>query len=92
MEGYFTVSNYGRIKRLEYETIYKNGSVYTKSEKIIKPELRWHHNKYKNDWTAYVAVRVGLEKTYYNFTVARLCVCCICEVVRLLRLLQSNIC
>lgn len=72
LEGYFQVSNKGRVKRLEYETTYKNGSVYIKPEKIIKPEIRWSYNKYKNDWTPYLAIRVGVHYYYYNFAVARL--------------------
>ncbi|MBA4168711.1 MAG: hypothetical protein H0X41_14390 [Chitinophagaceae bacterium] len=75
LEGYFVVSSQGRIKRLEYETTYKNGAVYIKPEKIIKPEIRWHHNKFKNDYTAYLAVRVAVAKSVYNFTLARLVYC-----------------
>jgi len=75
LEEYFMVSSLGRIKRLEYESIYKNGAIYLKSEKIIKPEIRWHHNKFKNDYTAYLAVRVAVAKCIYNFTLARLVYC-----------------
>jgi len=75
LEEYFMVSSMGRIKRLEYETVYKNGAVYVKPEKIIKPEIRWHHNRYKNDYTAYLAVRVAVAKSIYNFTLARLVHC-----------------
>ncbi len=72
LEEYFSVSNKGRVKRHEYEVTYKNGAVYLKSEKIIKPEIRWSYNKYKNDWTPFLSVRVGVGYIYYNFAVARL--------------------
>ncbi|SEM93967.1 NUMOD1 domain-containing protein [bacterium A37T11] len=72
LEEYFMVSNFGRVKRLEYVAIYDNGAVYPKPEKIIKPEIRQHHNHYKDDYSGYLAVRVGLEKSIYNFTIARL--------------------
>lgn len=75
LEEYFAVSNKGRVKRLEYETTYKNGARYVKPEKIIKPELRWSYNRYKNDWTPYLSVRVGAHYRYYNFAIARLVYC-----------------
>ncbi|MBK8787018.1 MAG: hypothetical protein IPN43_11135 [Chitinophagaceae bacterium] len=33
-ELYFKVSNYGRIKRLEYELSYSDGRLYIKPEKL----------------------------------------------------------
>jgi NUMOD4 motif len=47
-EGYFMVSNFGRVKRLEYEMQYKNGAIYIKPEKIIKPGIVGKINKLKN--------------------------------------------
>ena len=38
-EMYFMVSNFGRIKRLEYELEYSDGRVYLKPARIIKPVL-----------------------------------------------------
>jgi len=39
LEGYYIVSNRGRVKRLEYEMEYSNGALYTKPKKIIKPGI-----------------------------------------------------
>ena len=33
LKDYYQVSNYGRIKRMEYEMQYKNGAIYLKPEK-----------------------------------------------------------
>lgn len=48
-EMYFKVSNYGRIKRLEYELEYSDGRVYIKPEKLIKPILMKIYNSFMND-------------------------------------------
>ena len=75
LEEYFMVSNLGRIKRMEYETTYKNGAVHIKGEKIIKPEIRWHYNRYKNDYSAYLTASPIVAGFRYNFGVARLVYC-----------------
>jgi hypothetical protein len=72
LEGYFQVSSYGRVKRLEYEMTYKNGAVYVKTEQIIKPAIVKLPNRYKKDDTSFLVARVTLDGIRYNFTVARL--------------------
>ncbi|HUZ60670.1 MAG TPA: NUMOD4 domain-containing protein, partial [Hanamia sp.] len=58
LEGYFMVSNFGRVKRLEYEMTYRNGAIYIKPEKIIKPMIIRQKNKLKNDFTQFLVNRV----------------------------------
>ncbi len=72
LDGYFLISSYGRIKRLEYETQYRNGAIYVKPEKIIKPMIVKQHNKYIGDYSYFLTVRVGLSGKRYNYTIARL--------------------
>lgn len=47
LEGYYQISNFGRIKRLQYEMEYKNGVIYLKEEKILKPTIVKQPNKFK---------------------------------------------
>ncbi len=71
-EMYFMVSNYGRIKRLEYEMVYSDGRVYTKPEKIIKPVLMMLYNRFMNDNIYFLRVTITLHKQKNNFSLARL--------------------
>jgi hypothetical protein len=72
LEGYFMVSNFGRIKRLEYEMQYRNGAVYIKPEKIIKPSIMRAKNNLKNDYTQFLLNRVTLDGIRHNLTLSRI--------------------
>lgn len=72
LEMYFKVSNFGRIKRLEYELEYSDGRVYIKPEKIIKPVLGKAPNRFMNDNVYFLRTKVILYKKIYNFSLARL--------------------
>lgn len=72
LKGYYQISNYGRIKRLEYEMKYANGAIYVKEEKIIKPGIINQPNNFKKDKTYFLTNRVILKKKKYNFTIARI--------------------
>lgn len=79
LEGYYQISNYGRIKRLEYEMQYKNGAIYLKEEKIIKPTIVKQPNKFKRDHSYFLTNRVILNKKRHNFTIARIVYYCFVE-------------
>jgi len=72
LEMYFKVSNYGRVKRLEYELTYTDGRMYVKPEKIIKPVMMEIHNNFKNDDLFFLQITTTLFKRRYNFSIARL--------------------
>jgi hypothetical protein len=72
LEGYYQISNFGRIKRLEYEMEYKNGAIYLKNEKIIKPTIVKQPNYFKKDHTYFLSNRVIFNKRKHNFTIARI--------------------
>ena len=72
LEGYFVLSNMGRVMRLEYEKIYKNGALYILPDKLIKPQIIYSKNNFKNDYPEFVTSRVVLNGTRYNFMLARL--------------------
>lgn len=76
LEGYFMVSLFGRIKRLEYEMIYRNGAVYIKPEKIIKPTVVVQDNRFKKDTTRFLTVRVTFNGKRHSFMPARLVYYC----------------
>jgi hypothetical protein len=72
LEMYFKVSNYGRVKRLEYELTYSDGRIYVKPQKIIKPVMLEIHNNFKNDDLFFLQITATLFKRKYNFSIARL--------------------
>lgn len=72
LDGYYCVSNFGRVKRTEYEMQYHNGAIYVKPEKIIKPDIRKALNKFIGDYVSFLTARVTLFGKRYNYTIARL--------------------
>ena len=54
LDGYFLISNFGRVKRLEYEMQYRNGKIYTQPEKIIRPIIVKQPNKSIGDHTYFL--------------------------------------
>lgn len=71
-EFYLMVSNYGRIKRLEYELEYSDGRRYIKPVRIIKPVLMKIPNGFMNDNVYFLRTFITLYKQRYNFSLARL--------------------
>src|SRR6185437_1530534 len=71
-EMYFKVSNFGRIKRLEYELEYSDGRRYVKPEKIIKPVLMKIPNRFMRDSVYFLRTTITLYKQKYYFSTARL--------------------
>ena len=76
LDGYFVISNLGRIKRQRYEIQRSNGSVCVMAEKIIKPKVGKARNKFKNDYTYYIMGKVVIQGKDFSFSVARLVYYC----------------
>lgn len=72
LDGYFVVSNYGRVKRMEFEMQFKDGRICLRKEMIIKPGIQKFWNKFSRDYSYYLTTRVTLQNKYYSFGVARL--------------------
>lgn len=72
LDGYFCLSNFGRIKRMEFETQYKDGRIVTRKEKIIKPYIFYSKNRFKKDKTPFLLGKVKTEGFKYSFTIQRL--------------------
>jgi hypothetical protein len=82
-EMYFKISNYGRIKRLEYELEYSDGRIYIKPEKIMKPVLMKVANRFMMDYIYFLRITITLYKKKYNFSLARLVYYCFKKPIRL---------
>ncbi|HEX8676615.1 MAG TPA: NUMOD4 domain-containing protein [Segetibacter sp.] len=76
LDGYFLISNFGRIKRQEYELQHPNGFVYILPEKIIKPKIGKAANKFKNDYTVYITGKVVVQGRTFAFSVPRIVYYC----------------
>jgi hypothetical protein len=72
LEGYFMISNFGRVKRLEYELPFKDGRVYIKEQMIIKPTLIKNPNCFVGDQTHFLRTTLNLGGTTYNFSIGRM--------------------
>lgn len=80
---YFKVSNFGRIKRLEYELEYSDGRRYVKPEKIIKHVLMKIPNRFMMDSVYFLRTTITLYKQKYNFSIARLVYQCFKKPIKL---------
>src|SRR4051794_6414344 len=58
LDGYFLVSNFGRVKRQQYEMPDCRGTVRIDCEKIIAAKLGKANNKFKKDFTYYLMGKV----------------------------------
>ena len=61
-EGYYQVSNHGRIKALARTTFDKNGKAYNRKEHIVQPSLT----------RTYYKIHLSKENKLYYFSVHRL--------------------
>lgn len=82
-EMYFKVSNFGRIKRLQYELEYSDGRLYVKPEKIIKPVLMNIPNRFMMDSVYFLRTTITLHKQKYNFSIARLVYQCFKKPIKI---------
>lgn len=72
LEGYFMISNFGRVKRLEYELPFEDGRVYTMNSMIMKPTLGKSPNHFIGDDSYFLRVTLTLAGHVRNFSIGRL--------------------
>jgi len=72
LDGYYLISNFGRVKRQEYEQQYSDGRIFIRKPKIIKPTLRELPNSYVNDTVHFLTTGVTLYKSKTNISIARM--------------------
>jgi NUMOD4 motif len=83
LEGYFKVSCFGRVKRMKYISIFKNGMEYTRPEKVIHPNKTVWHNQLVGDQITYLTVLMALNGSRYQFSLARLVYHCFVKPIDL---------
>ncbi len=76
LEGYFMISDHGRVKRMEYELPFADGRLYQMKSRIMKPTLAKSQNHFKNDNTCFLKITLTLAKKIYNFSIARMVYYC----------------
>jgi hypothetical protein len=69
---YFMISNFGRVKRLEFQIQYDNGVTFTRAEKIISSHSHKQKNNFTKDFTDTLSARVILNKKVFSFTLTRM--------------------
>jgi hypothetical protein len=79
LDGYYLISNFGRIRRQQYEMQYRNGAIYIKPEKIIKPSVVKALNKFKKDFTCFLTGKVKVNGRKYGFMISRIVYYCFVE-------------
>jgi hypothetical protein len=79
LEGYFMVSNLGRVKRLQREVAGKDGKIHIFSERIIAPLIGISKNNFKGDTLKYLKITVSLDFVRHYFMIPRLLYYCFIE-------------
>jgi hypothetical protein len=72
LEGYYQVSDHGRIKRLAWQAVNKRGFTYSKAAMIITQTAVASYNAHLKTTTRYLRVALGVNKKTHNFSVPRL--------------------
>lgn len=72
LEGYFRISNVGRIKRLKRESVNSRGTVVIYKEQIIAPRLMFASNHHTADTTAQLFAHLQVEGRRYHLPIRRL--------------------
>jgi hypothetical protein len=72
MDGYFKVSNYGRVWALERPVRSTTGQFYFIKERIRKQYLTTYYNSYTKDYTDQLAVNLRYEGKAHSFKINRL--------------------
>ncbi len=75
-DGYYQVSNFGRLKRMKRKTITKKGSVIIYKEMIIAPRVMKSFNTYISDITYQLSAHFTIETKKYHIPVRRLVYYC----------------
>jgi len=72
LEGYYALSNFGRIKRFPFEILCSNGHLRRMKVKIIRLELQKIPNQTMKDNVFFLRAKICRSGNFYNLSVARL--------------------
>ncbi|SEW46845.1 NUMOD1 domain-containing protein [Chitinophaga sp. YR573] len=76
LDGYFLISSFGRIKRMEREQIHSNGFIQTIPEKILATKPGKLLNKFIGDYIYQLTGCLRISNRSYSFSIKRLVYCC----------------
>ncbi|MBX2921133.1 MAG: hypothetical protein KF746_02990 [Chitinophagaceae bacterium] len=79
LEGYGMVSNYGRIKRLQFEIMNALGRVIVYEERIQAQKMQRGFNEFKKDYKILLQARIQVDKVCHSISVGRVVYCCFVE-------------
>jgi hypothetical protein len=79
LEGYFMVSNLGRIKRHYRKIVRKDGKIHVFPERIIIPLIGVAKNNFKGDTLEHISITLTLDSVRHNFMIPRLLYYCFIE-------------
>jgi hypothetical protein len=72
-EGYYKISNYGRVRTVPHETVNNvHGGVYTRKERLLKAHVIKKVNKTLKEETYGLNITLSKDGIRYNFQIARL--------------------
>lgn len=79
IEGYGMISNYGRVKRLAYETFDKNGKPLRYEERIQSQKITSYFNQFKQDKEGNLSARIQINGVCHSLSVGRIVYYCFVE-------------
>jgi hypothetical protein len=83
LDGYFMVSNFGRIKRNERELLTRYGVIRKIPEKIISPRVAKTYNKHMRDYKYQLHAHLRMEGRKYHLPIRRLVYHCFVKPIPL---------
>lgn len=83
LEGYYWVSSFGRIRRLERWVPYPDGSEHHLPEKVLAPRVRQFANEHAGDAAFLLNIPLRVEGHIYEFQIRRLVYHCFVEPIDL---------
>lgn len=76
LDGYYRLSDFGRVQRQAFEILYKDGKIRQMQPKMMKPELTLIKNDSVNDNVFFLRVKITLAGKLYHISIARLVYYC----------------
>lgn len=79
IEGYATISNFGRVKRLAYEIVDITGKCQFYPERIQSQKLTLYFNQFLKEKAGHLNTRIQIEKVCYSLSIGRIVYYCFVE-------------
>jgi hypothetical protein len=79
LEGYGMISNYGRVKRLQYELLNAEGHAVMYKARIQKQRVQRRYNEFKKDYKEVLQARIQINKQCHYISVGRIVYYCFVE-------------